>query len=151
MGVPAGSLLSRPRVGMLGCARISSVFFLFPDACFPVPMASGPPGMCGTILVPFRAAAVVTGYLFLVPCIYFCSLLAPRASTSPYISSACVCWYAHLLLRGPHHGVPRYTSMRSLVYSPVLTYMDVSVSVYHTSCKPIHMGIQAHESLSGHT
>lgn len=134
MGVAARSLLSRPWVAILGRAGISSVFFLFPDARFPVPMASGPPGMCGTILVPLWAAAVVIDYLFLVPSIYFCSLLAPRTSTSPLISSACVCWYAHLLVRRPHNSVPRYASTQSLVYGPVLTYMDVSVSVYHTRC-----------------
>lgn len=105
------------------------MFFLIPEAWFPVPMASVPPGMCGTIFVPFRAAAVAIDYLFLVPNVYFCSFLAPRIPTRPHSFSVCVCCSTHLLVRVHVIVSLRYTSTQTElgVYGPVLTSMGVSV------------------------
>lgn len=81
------SAFSAPGKNVLGFLLCSSSF-LKPG--FRFPWLPFPPGMCGTIFVPFRAAAVAIDYLFLVPNVYFCSFLAPRTPTRPHSFSVCV-------------------------------------------------------------
>lgn len=66
------------------------------------------------------------GRLSLVPAfnsVPFHLLICPQARMSPMGVSIGAC---------PHNGVPKYTSTHSLVCGPVLTHMDMCVSVYHS-------------------
>lgn len=116
---------------MLGFLLFSSSF-LMPDFRFPWHVrkcfSSLQGCSCGFKLAIFSFQAFIS-----VPSGSSCTL------KSSHLQYVCLLLYTPFGA-GPHSSVPRYTSTQTLVYGPVLSWSDMSVSVYHTSCNPSTWG-----------